>query len=111
MCLLFKHTDISKVLVSNLFQTPQHIHQTYWYYRYFPITFVCTASVNVLALSLVDRVQDLIGQTKDYEIGTWWFSTKHTVLRTVCLRIRILGLIGETCQPTDYYFGELHMLV
>ena len=39
--------------------------------------------VSVLASSVVDRgFESRFGQTKDYKIGIWCFSAKHTPLRS-----------------------------
>ena len=37
--------------------------------------------VSMLSLTAVDCRFD-IGQTKDYKVGIWWFSARHTVFRS-----------------------------
>ena len=43
---------------------------------------ICGVMVSVLASNAVDRgFEPQSGQTKDYEIGSCWFSTKNAALR------------------------------
>ena len=67
--------------------------------------------VSVLASSAVDRgFKPSSGQTKDYKIGIWCFSAKHTPLQEKeqrLVRIRIMCPSGATFLPADCCFSEL----
>ena len=65
--------------------------------------------ISVLSLGAVDRgFKSRSGQTKDYKIGIFCFSAKHTALRrkTGRLGIRIMCPSGATCLPVGC-FSEL----
>jgi hypothetical protein len=53
-----------------------------WTYRYSSLNHIDGVMVNVLASSVVDcGFEPWLGQTKDYKIGIYCFSAKHTALR------------------------------
>ena len=60
----------------------------------------------MIASNAIDRAFDSKSdQTKDYIIGIWRFSNKHTSLRIV--EIGIMCSSETTCLPVDYCFNEL----
>ena len=63
--------------------------------------------VRVCALSVVDcGFEPRSGQSKDYKIGTYCFSTKHAALKRKSkdwkLGIRIMCQSGVTCLSADF---------
>ena len=60
----------------------------------------------MIASNAIDRAfESKSDQTKDYIIGIWCFSNKHTSLRIV--EIGIMCSNEATCLPVDYCFNEL----
>ena len=75
-------------------------------------TCISGVMVRVLASSVVDSgFEPLLGQTKDYKIGSYCFSAKHIALmrksKDWFAPNRIMCPSGTTCLPVDCCFSEL----